>query len=182
MRAMVASRPTADRAPATCGVRAAMLAARLRPPGVAASGGLGAAEARAVVVECPVRDGALGGERCSERDKAPAGGVEFVLALPDQRRHGLVIAHASDHLCLGAGYGCDRLLLGARLVALGLEHVDLHFRERLALDQKVALIDHHRFHPPGELGGDIDLGGFDAAIAAYKSLARAGRFHRCPKK
>jgi hypothetical protein len=63
------------------------------------------------------------------------------------------------------------LLACLGFVALGLQREHLHAGQRLAGADEVALIDEDGIDPAAQLGGHVDLGGFDAAVAAGQSLA-----------
>ena len=108
-------------------------------------------------------------------------GIEFACA---QSHHGLRgghIALARDHLGLGTGDRSNSLLgLRLRLVALRVEHVNLHLCQHLAGFHKIAFVHHDFLHAPGELGSDVNLGGLDATVAADEAFTRAGRFQSDP--
>ena len=59
--------------------------------------------------------------------------------------------------------------LGARLRELGLQGLDVHACDHVGAGDEVAFVDQDLVHPPGRLGGDIDLGGLDAAVAAHEA-------------
>ncbi len=127
--------------------------------------------ARAVIVQLLDGGGAFLGQRLRTR-QAAARGVQFALALHHHGLGGDLVALAQGDLRARAGRGVDGLLvLGARLFALGVQGVDLHAGQGLAGLDEGALIDQHVLDAAGQLGRHVDLGGFDAAIAADKALA-----------
>jgi hypothetical protein len=64
---------------------------------------------------------------------------------------------------------------GTRLRELGLQGLDVHARDHVVARDEVAFVNQDRVHPPGRLGGDIDLGGLDAAVAAHEAaVVRSG--------
>ena len=104
--------------------------------------------------------------------QAPLGGIQIAVALRYHRQGRLVIAFALGHLHLGTAHSQLGLLqAGHGLVALGLQAVDLHAGHGLASCHKVALAHEDVEHPARLLGGDGHLRGFNAAVAADKSLA-----------
>ena len=120
----------------------------------------------AVVVEFLDRSGAFPGKGLGTRE-SPLRGVQFALALLHDGLQGGRVAPAYGDLRLGARDGIDGLpVAGARLVALRVEYIDLHLRERLAGLYEISFVDHDVLHPPRKLGRNIDLGGLDAAITA----------------
>ena len=105
------------------------------------------------------------------------GGVEFSLALGDRGLSGNRIALACYHLGLGTGNGGDGLLrLSTRRVALGVEHVHLHLRQRLPGLHKITFVHHDILHASGELGGNVNFGRLHASVAAHKTNTGTGRF------
>ena len=105
--------------------------------------------------------------------KPPLGSVQFALTLDHNGLCGRRVALASSNLGIGDGDRRDGPLgLGAGLVTLRVEHVDLHLRQWLANLHEIAFVDHDILHPTGELGGDVDLRGLNAAIAADKAGTR----------
>ena len=148
--------------------------ARLRGLGLrlgCCQGGLQAAHLGTVVIE------QLGGKETVARKlfrawQAPLGGIQIAVALRYHRQGRLVIALALGHLHLGTAHSQLGLLqAGHGLVALGLQAVDLHAGHGLASCHKVALAHEDVEHPARLLGGDGHLRGFNAAVAADKSLA-----------
>ncbi len=112
---------------------------------------------------------------------APLRRVQLALALTHQGLRGGGVAPAHRDLGLGAGDGGDGLAgFGQRLVALRVQDIDLHPRQRLTGLHEIALLDQDVLHPSGELGGDVDLGGLDAAVAADEAGARTGRLKGDP--
>ena len=119
----------------------------------------------------------LGGKETVPREllgarQTPLGGVEVTVALRHHCQGRLVVAFALGHLHLGTAHSQLGLLqAGHGLVALGLQAVDLHAGYGLARRHKVALAHEDVEHPARLLGGDGHLRGFNAAVAADKSLA-----------
>ena len=108
--------------------------------------------------------------------QAPFGVIQFALALHDDGLRRRQVAFTHPGLRFGARHAGNRLLLlGARLIALRGEHIDLHLRQHLVCLHKISLQGENLDHAPRILGGDIDLGGFDTAIAADKAFAQAFR-------
>ncbi|KAG1449458.1 hypothetical protein G6F57_016623 [Rhizopus arrhizus] len=62
-------------------------------------------------------------------------------------------------------------MLRAGLFALRVQRVDLHAGERLAGRDEIAFNGQHVLHATGQLGGHVDLGGLDAAVAADEAVA-----------
>ncbi len=58
-----------------------------------------------------------------------------------------------------------RVTLGASLVELRLQRVSLHLHQHLASANKIAFVDRDFLYPPGEFGGDINIGRLDPAVA-----------------
>ena len=80
-------------------------------------------------------------------------------------------------LLLDRGLGHREFALGdldLRLgrVALRFEHVGLHLDEFVADPDEIALLDHHLVDAAGELGGNVDLGGFEPPVAAVELRMR----------
>jgi len=62
---------------------------------------------------------------------------------------------------------------GFGLGALGFQSAGVHAREQLALEYLVAFIHPHFFQTPGDLGGDLHFGGFQAAVAHAQAFGQA---------
>jgi hypothetical protein len=143
----------------------------LSPP--RGNSGRGTSNTIAVVVQCLRCDCACFGKHLRTR-KTPLCGIEFAFALVDDCLSSGGIALASSNLCLGAGNRCNCLSgLGARLVALRVEYVNLHLRQRLTLFHKIALVDDDVLHPPSELSCDVNLSGLNAAVSIDETCAQA---------
>ena len=132
----------------------------------------GAADAGAIVVQFLDRGGAFGGEGLGTGEAAP-GRVQFGLALGDLGPGGGDIALAQDHLGFGSGGAVFGLLAsGLGLGALGIEGIELHPRQRLAGGHEVAFAHEDVLDAARQLGGHVDLGGLDAAVATDETFAR----------
>src|SRR5690606_28537360 len=70
----------------------------------------------------------------------------------------------------------------SRFITLRLERHDLHLRERLARLHEIAFANEDVFDASTQLRGDIDLGRFDAPIAADEGVAETLRLQRAPKE
>jgi len=111
----------------------------------------------------------------------PLGVVQFARTLAHHRIGGGLLALARDDLGLGTGDRIDRLPgLSPRLVALRIEYVDLHLGQRLTDLHEIAFIDRDGLDASAQLGGNVDFGGLDPAVATRETGARAGRFQCDP--
>ena len=134
--------------------------------------GLLAAHAGAVVVQFLAGRCALLLQRGRTR-QAPLGGIQLGRAGGHLGLGGTHVALAQRDLgaCgVHAVFGLG--LAGGGLIALRLQAADVHARQWLAGLDEGALVDQDGLHAPGQLGGHIDLGGLDAAIAADEAFAR----------
>jgi hypothetical protein len=73
---------------------------------------------------------------------------------------------------LAASSAAWALRTRARSSSSSWQAADVHARQWLAGLDEGALVDQDGLHAPGQLGGHIDLGGLDAAIAADEAFAR----------
>ena len=101
-------------------------------------------------------------------------GIELRLALTDECLRRNHVGFTQRHLGLCCGHRVLGLFThGEGFVALRLERFQLHPGQWLARCDEIAFTYEDVFDTSGKLGGDVDLGGFDAAIAVDESFAGA---------
>ena len=133
-------------------------------------GRFGAVHARAVLVDLLLRNGPIGQQRLGASERG-ARHAALSLALA---QHGL----GGDKVGTGLGHQRQgRHLLALRIEQLGLGLVQhrlhggvVHVGHHLPHLHRIALIDQNVLHPSGALGGNVHLGGLDAAVARRKAL------------
>ena len=81
----------------------------------------------------------------------------------------LVLGHAGTGGLQGVAAA---LQLGLGLASLGFQTSGIHACHHLIRFDEVALVDQDLRHPSCELGGDVDLRRFDAAVAAGEGVAQ----------
>ena len=143
--------------------------------------GLGAARAGGIVLDLLRGRGAVG-EQGARTGCGTARDVEVGAALHQHRlghRHvGVALGHQRARRLARA----DRVgHLGARLGKLRLQRLDVHARDHAVLGDEVAFVHQDLVHPTGRLGGDVDLGGLDAAVAAHEAAVVRGRAEELPR-
>ena len=103
----------------------------------------------------------------------PLRSVELRLALTDQGLRRNHVGFTQRHLGLCCGHRVLGLFThGEGFVALRLKRFQLHSGQWLTRRDEVAFTYEDGFDTTGKLGGDIDLGGFDPAVAAAAAEAK----------
>ena len=137
--------------------------------------GFSSPDTGAVIIEFLDRGDAFFCQHLGAR-KPPLRGIQFTGPLPDNRLRGHRVALSCNNLGVRARHRVDRLLrFGASLVSLRVKDVHLHLGQGLSSVNEVPFVHGDRHDTSGKLGGHVDLGRFDTAVAADKTDSGTGR-------